>query len=96
MTNATPTADPTDPATWDRNGADLHHAARVQAARDAKLCACGHLNVSHGYGTQDGPTWPDGSRIGRGPCGWDRDRRNHATGWRGDPCPCVEFKEAAR
>jgi hypothetical protein len=43
--------------------------ARVQRARDDSTCTCGHLCVSHGYGDDDSHAWPDGSLIGRGPCG---------------------------
>lgn len=56
-------------------------------ARDAQPCTCGHRNVSHAYGSVI-----DGSGIGNGPCGIDRDTRNAATGYLGDPCPCQAFE----
>lgn len=40
-----------------------------RAARDQVLCACGHRNVSHGYGEDAAPVGPFASRIGEGPCG---------------------------
>lgn len=68
----------------------------IQDARDAQPCTCGHRNVSHAYAVaEDAPAWPDGSRIGMGACGIDRDTRNAATGWLGDPCPCEAFTVAA-
>ena len=62
----------------------------IQDARDALACECGHKNVSHGHG--DGSArWRDGSEIGLGQCGIDRDTRNHATGHVPDMCPCAAF-----
>jgi hypothetical protein len=74
----------------------------IQYDRDRTRCTCGHLNLSHGYpeSNRDGSIssgyyskWPDGSRIGMGACGYDRDTRNALTGWIGDPCPCSAFTE---
>lgn len=43
----------------------------IQRARDKTICRCGHRNVSHSYGADDGPQWREGSRIGLGVCGID-------------------------
>lgn len=66
----------------DRNGFGLSVMwnQTIQTARDALTCRCGHKNVSHGYGEDTGPSWPDGSQIGRGACGIDR-------------CPCQTFED---
>lgn len=55
--------------------------------RDARVCVCGHLSVSHGSSSTSGFVG-----VGMGPCGVDRDERNSATGWVGDPCPCERFR----
>lgn len=61
--------------------ADLERNSRIQAARDVLPCiGCGHRSLSHAYGRrQSNAVWPDGSRIGRGECGYD------------GTCPCREF-----
>lgn len=67
----------------DRHGFGLSVVwnTRIQYDRDHTRCTCGHPNISHGHGTDAGPTWPDGSRIGRGPCGTGR-------------CTCRTFTDA--
>lgn len=58
--------------------------------RDNRMCVCGHKSVSHG---SFGPG-REFVGVGLGPCGVDRDQRNAATGYLGDPCPCRGFIEA--
>lgn len=47
---------------------------------DQVTCTCGHKSISHGR---------------TGECGIDRDTRNAATGYEGDPCPCMTFTARA-
>lgn len=54
----------------------------------AKCVGCGHRGISHGYDPELG--------IGRGACGIDRDQRNAASGWVGDPCPCQALVPPAK
>ena len=52
-------------------GLDMLHNQRIQAARDATACTCLHGSISHAYDRLEaGTTWPDGSRLGRGECGF--------------------------
>ena len=105
MSNATETqpAVTDDPVMWAKDASrgmmNLERNQIIQRARDAALCVCGHKNVSHGYGTDAGPAWRDGSRIGRGPCGietnasankWS-DPRTFGPHWDSMPCPCQTF-----
>ena len=50
--------------------------------RDNLACECGHKCISHGTA---------GPELGDGACGVDRDTRNAASGYLGDPCPCGVF-----
>lgn len=69
----------------------------IQQARNVLVCTCGHQNISHGFDHASKNTpWPDGSRIGLGACGVDRDTRTTRTGWVGDICQCSGFSDSTR